>query len=243
MQARSRVAMNRRAAFQIAGAAAAGAAVLAQAPKVGWAHDLRPTDPVYHFDEYERVVDRDVIVRMLYQWPTLTNPLIYANINNGLNGFQFAYDLPSDRIQVVVQAYASANLAMYDDSMWAKYRLGEIFKIQDPTTSLPAARNIWFSSKNPPTAQPPTERSDPYYSDNSIEGLQRRGVLFLICHNTIHGQAGQVSSSEQNTEHLSTDAIVADIQAHTIPGALLVPSAVGELVRLQDKGYRLVVNG
>ena len=37
--------MNRRAALQIAGATAAGAAVLAQAPRVGWAHDLRPTDP------------------------------------------------------------------------------------------------------------------------------------------------------------------------------------------------------
>jgi hypothetical protein len=52
-----------------------------------------------------------------------------------------------------------------------------------------------------------------------------------------------VASSEQNTEHLSSDAIVADIQAHTVPGGLLIPAAVGEIVRLQDKGYHLVVNG
>ena len=58
----------------------------------------------------------------------------------------------------------------------------------------------------------------------------------------MHGQAGQVASSEQNTEHLSADEILADIQAHTVAGGLLIPAAVGELVRLQDKGYRLVVN-
>lgn len=58
----------------------------------------------------------------------------------------------------------------------------------------------------------------------------------------MHGQAGQVASSEHNTEHLSANEILDDIQAHTVPGGLLIPAAVGELVRLQDKGYRLVVN-
>ena len=137
-------------------------------------------DAAYTFDEYERIVNRDVTIRMLYEWPTLTNPIIYNNISNGLNGFQFSYDIPPSQIQVVVQAYATANLAMYDDGLWAKYRLGEIFKVQDPTTGEPAVRNVWFASKNPPMDQPPADRSNPYYSDLSIEGLQRRGVLFLI---------------------------------------------------------------
>ncbi len=30
--------------------------------------------------------------------------------------------------------------------------------------------------------------------------------------------------------------------AHLEPNVLMIPAAVGELVRLQDKGYRLVVN-
>jgi hypothetical protein len=59
----------------------------------------------------------------------------------------------------------------------------------------------------------------------------------------VHGQASSVASTEQNSEHLSADQIVADIQTHLIPGGMLIPAAVGELVRLQDKGYRLVVNG
>jgi hypothetical protein len=172
--------VSRRAALKVAAGIAAGSAALVQTGGTVWAHDLRPADPVYHFDEYEGIVNRDVTVRMLYQWPNLTNPIIYNNISNGLNGFQFSYEIPPSQIQVVVQAYATANLAMYDDALWSKYRLGEVFKVQDPTTGEPAVRNQWFASKNPAVAQPPEERSDPYYSDLSIEGLQRRGVLFLI---------------------------------------------------------------
>jgi hypothetical protein len=171
--------LSRRAALRATGAAAVGAAV-SQIPRVARAHDLRPTDSLYPFDEYERAVNRDVTIRQVYEWPNLNNPTIYSNISNGLNGFQFSYDVAPDRIQVVVQAYASANLAMYDDEAWATYRLGEVFKIQDPATGQPATRNQWYASKNPSLSQPPTDRANPYYADTSIEGLQRRGVLFLI---------------------------------------------------------------
>jgi len=67
--------LSRRVALRAAAAGlAAGSALLAQPAKLGWAHDLRPADSVYQFDEYERIVNRDVIVRMLFAWPTLTNP-------------------------------------------------------------------------------------------------------------------------------------------------------------------------
>src|SRR5919199_1890151 len=133
MDASSGQGLSRRAALRATGAAAVGAAV-SQIPRVAHAHDLRPTDPIYPFDEYERIVNRDVTIRQVYEWPNINNPIIYGNISNGLNGFQFSYDLPPEQIQVVVQAFSSANLAMYDDAVWAEYRLGEIYKVQDPST-------------------------------------------------------------------------------------------------------------
>lgn len=151
-------------------------------PESAEAHDLRPGDPLYHFDRYEAILNRRARIRQLYAWPNLHNPIIYANISNGLNGFQFSYGVPPDQIQVVVQAYFSANGAMYDDYIWAKYKLGEAFGVKDPTTGQPATRNLWYKSSVPASevSTPPTARSHPYYSDTSIEGLQRRGVLFLI---------------------------------------------------------------
>jgi hypothetical protein len=175
----SRRGRSRRRALTAAGIAATGA-VASQLPRVARAHDLRPNDPAYRFEEYERIVNRELTIRQVYEWPNINNPIIYSNISNGLNGFQFTYDVPVEQIQVVVQAFATANLAMYGDAVWAKYRLGEIYKVQDPSTGEPATRNIWFSSKNPPADEPPADRGNPYYSDTSIEGLQRRGVLFLI---------------------------------------------------------------
>jgi hypothetical protein len=97
-----------------------------------------------------------------------------------LNGFQFSYDVPADQIQVIVQAYATSNAATYDDYIWSKYRWGEFLGIKDPLTGQPATRNIYYPSQNPAPATPPADRNDPFYMDFSMEGLQRRGVLFNI---------------------------------------------------------------
>jgi hypothetical protein len=157
-------------------------AALARFPGEVEAHDLRPGDPAYPFNKYEGIVNRSVRIRQLYEWPNIQNPIIYPNIVNGLNGFQFTYDVPADQIQVVVQAYFSANGAMYDDRIWEKYKLGEAFNVKDPATDKPATRNMWYKSKlsAQEVSPPPKDRNHPYYADASIEGLQRRGVLFLI---------------------------------------------------------------
>lgn len=172
--------LSRRELFQTA-VAAAGAAVLSGLPGEVEAHDLTPTDPAYRFEKYEAIVNRPVRIRQLYEWPNISNPIIYPNISNGLNGFQFSYNVPPDEIQVVVQAFFSANAATYDDHIWEKYRLGDAFNIKDAATGASATRNIWVKSKvsAQDVSPPPKDRSHPYYTDTSIEGLQRRGVLFL----------------------------------------------------------------
>ena len=120
----------------------------------------------------------------MYQWPNINNAIVFPNIRNGLNGFQFSYDIPQDLIQVVVQAYAGANPAMYDDFIWDKYRFGESTAVKDPLTSDFAKRNIWYSTTVPyqdlAGGRLPQDRNHPFYADTSIEGLQRRRVLFLV---------------------------------------------------------------
>jgi intracellular sulfur oxidation DsrE/DsrF family protein len=239
-----RTGISRRRLLRVAGTAAAGAAAWGRLPKAASAHDLRPNDPTYHFAEYEAIVNREVTIRQVFEWPNISNTLVFANVSNSLNGFQFSYDVPPGQIQIVVQAYASAIGAMYDDFIWQKYRFGEMLNVTDPTTKQPAVRNLWYASPNPAPASVPTDRSNAYYSDTSIQGLQRRGVLFLACHRTIHAHAGSLAAdTTRNQANLTSDQIVDEIVAHLIPGALMIPAGVGELVRLQDKGYRLVVNG
>lgn len=175
------VRISRRSLLKLGVAAGAVVATGAGLPQQTYAHDLKPTDPLYPWARYEEIVNRPVTVRQVYQWPNLTNAIIWPNIRNGINGFQFSYGLPADAIQVVVQAYGSANAATYDDYIWEKYQFGDALKIDDPATKKPAKRNIWYPSqvKAADVTPPPTDRAHPYYNDISIEGLQRRGVLFL----------------------------------------------------------------
>lgn len=160
--------------------AALGGAVVGPAVR---AHDLRPGDPSYRFREYEDIVNRNAQVKQVYQWPNILNSIVFSNIRNGLNGFQFSYDIPPDDIQIVVQAYSSANAATYDDFIWEKYRWGEALGVTDPQTNRPATRNVWFNTSVPHTSfvagRQPSDRNSPFFADASIEGLQRRRVLFL----------------------------------------------------------------
>ena len=135
------------------------------------------------FASMKDIVNRSVQVKQVYQWPNIANAIIFANIRNGLNGFQFSYDIPPQEIQVVVQAYAAANAATYDDFIWEKYRWGEGLSVRDTQTNQPATRNIWYGTPVAHTTltpgRQPTDRNHPFFDDVSIEGLQRRRVLFL----------------------------------------------------------------
>lgn len=158
-------------------------ATAAVGPTAALGHDLRPGDPTYKFQEYEAIVNRGAQVKQVYQWPNIANAIVFSNIRNGLNGFQFSYDIPPDDIQVVVQTYAGANAATYDDFIWEKYRWGEGLSVRDPQTNQPVTRNMWYGSTVAHTSltpgRQPTDRNHPFFDDLSIEGLQRRRVLFL----------------------------------------------------------------
>ncbi len=173
--------LSRRGLFKASVGVVAGAAMARFAPRVE-AHDLRPSDPAYRFARYESIVNRPGLrMRQIYEWPNIANPIIFANVRNGMNGAQFSYGISPEEMQVVIQAYASANAATYDDYVWNKFRMGEIVNVRDPSTGQPALRNIWLKSSVPANtvSSPPSSRDHPYYADVSIEGLQRRGVLYL----------------------------------------------------------------
>ncbi len=147
------------------------------------AHDLKPSDPNYRFAQYEAIVNNpNLAVRQVYEYPNINNAIIFSNAVNGLNGFQFSYGIPASSIQVVIQPYASANAVMYDDYIWDKYKFGEARNVKDPVTGEFATRNFYYPASvnytEIPNGVQPTDRNHAFFSDGSIEGLQRRAVLF-----------------------------------------------------------------
>src|SRR5690349_3661683 len=55
-----------------------------------------------------------------------------------------AYGVPESHLGVVMVLRHSAIPLALNDSAWAKYKLGEVFQIEDPETKAPAVRNPFY---------------------------------------------------------------------------------------------------
>jgi hypothetical protein len=129
-----------------------------------------------------------------------------------------------------------AHLALYDQATWEKYELAKIAGgniTRNSYVSTPAAM-VQDSSD----FQNPNGLFSP--RSNSIEALQRRGAVFLACHNAIWELANRLNTANANPDKLSVDALCADLTNHLIPGIVLTPGAVGTLVELANAGFAYV---
>jgi hypothetical protein len=160
----------------------------------------------------------------------LTGPWLNV-MRNSMNAQIWGFRQPD--FLCVSATHGPAHLALYDQATWDKYQLAKIAggNITGNTfIALPAA-----SAHDPADFQ----ASDGAYSakDNSITALQRRGVVFLACHNAIWELAERLAAAGQNPDHLDVGAIAAELTNHLIPDVVLTPGIVGTLVELQRVGF------
>lgn len=153
-------------------------------------------------------------------------------MRNALNTQIYAFKHP-DFLCVSV-THGSAQFALYDDFVWAKYRIGSTLLGGKP-------------DRNPAIDLPEGAAHDPLdYQDtkgafsaagNSITQLQRRGAVFLACHNAIWEHCERLMALGINPDGLSLERMAAEITNHLIPGVVLTPGAVGTLVELENAGF------
>ena len=164
-----------RGAAALGAAVAAGLATSERTPSAR-AHNLQPAE---FQDAYEAAVGAPALHYQLYQFVNIQNPIVWQNIRNGLNGSQFSYGEPPGSLKVVVQCYATANIATYNDAIWEKYQLGAKHGVTDPASGQPATHNIFYPRTT--TGGPDLPSSDPQslWNDTGMVGLMERGVTFL----------------------------------------------------------------
>jgi intracellular sulfur oxidation DsrE/DsrF family protein len=162
-----------------------------------------------------------------------------GSMKNSLNGLHYGFGIPQDSIKLAAGLHGAANLFNFSDEMWEKYPLGAFAQVNDPKTSKPATRNIYLH-KTGNTSTDLTDRNS-IYQNFTIEALQARGVKFLSCHNaTSEAVRAMVAQSSLKTP---PDEIVQDLQAHLIPGALIVPAMVAAISLLQSDGHFTYIAG
>ena len=187
----------------------------------------------WKFAEFDALLKQHARVKQAFDVHAIEDGGFLNAIKNSLNGLHFGYEIPADQIKIVVAAHGPSNMLNFDDSMWAKYRLGEFLTLNDPKTTKPATRNLYFP-KGPATSTDPEDRAS-VFQDTSIENLQSRGVKFLSCHNSTQAVARELV--EQFSLKQPAEEITQDLQSHTIPGVLIVPAMVAAITLLQSEGH------
>ncbi|HEY8308949.1 MAG TPA: hypothetical protein VIG47_00265, partial [Gemmatimonadaceae bacterium] len=73
----------------------------------------------------------------------------------------------------------------------------------------------------------------------TVEALQKRGVLFLVCHNTVEGATKKLAAAGFGTPDQVRTAILGGI----LPGVVLVPAMVISFTEMQERGVGYVYAG
>jgi len=160
----------------------------------------------------------------------LTGPWLNA-MRNSLNSQIWGFKQPD--FLCVSATHGPAHFALYDQETWDKYQLAKL-------AGGGVTRNTFIVAP-PASAHDPLDFQSPEGAfsskDNSIVVLQRRGVVFMACHNAIWEHAERLSAAGQNPDHLPVDRIAAELTNHLIPDVVLTPGAVATLVNLQQAGF------
>ncbi|HEV8355588.1 MAG TPA: hypothetical protein VGQ17_02365 [Gemmatimonadales bacterium] len=171
--------------------------------------------------------------RCLFDFPLHNDGMPLIHIYNYISTYKRDYSEPPTAINAIGTFYgapgfpASMPLA-WNDAVWARYRIGEVLKLVDPSTKAPTTRNM-FSR---PRAGDPVLFGGAM-AQAGIESLQKAGVTFLMCNNAFMAWVGFISG---NGTKGNPATIERDIRANLLPGVITVPAMVIAIEKAQGKG-------
>jgi intracellular sulfur oxidation DsrE/DsrF family protein len=186
----------------------------------------------WKFADFDKLLKHPARAKQVFDIRPIGDGKFLNNIKNSLNGFHFGFGIPADEIKIASAMHGPANMLNFDDSIWEKYRVGEWLQLNDPKTGKPAVVNPYRRKSAGGSTN--VEDRNSIFQDTSIEALEGRGVQFLCCHTATEEQAHALVS--QYSLKTSPEEIVQELQAHTLPGVLIVPSMVAAVSLLQSDG-------
>ncbi len=183
--------------------------------------------------QFRQLVGRPAKIRQVFEQIAF-KPQALQNIKNSLNGLQFGYGYSASDVTIAFAPHGASAALNYSDYLWDKYKLGDFFKVQDAQGAT-VASNVWVKSKATGSANDGPDDANGMYQDASIEGLQKRGVIFLCCHTAVEEQARNLVKPGAPAAGANPTEVANDILTHLNPGALVVPSMVATVAVLQHE--------
>jgi intracellular sulfur oxidation DsrE/DsrF family protein len=190
-----------------------------------------------NFDEasFVRAIDKPADIRQLWEAVSF-HPAVFNNVKNGLNGLQFGFGYPANRIAMVFAPHGPSSAFTYSDEIWQRYKIGEAFGLKDGSGKA-LESNVFL--RPPAEFESTADPNDPQglYQDTSIAALQSRGVVFLTCHTAVEEQARAIVKNGFAPASMAAPAVADDILTHLIPGTHVVPAMIAAIAVLTQR-YR-----
>jgi intracellular sulfur oxidation DsrE/DsrF family protein len=146
-----------------------------------------------------------------------------VDARNMLANARDLYGVPEAQHSIAVVTHGVAIQGMFRDEVWQKLALGEFYKVNDPKTGAPSARNIYLTSQD---NQPP---------DAVVPDLMKRGVTFIVCNVALRNLSKKLARDGK-----TPDALRDELEAGLVPGAFLVPDVFVSMSRAQKRGVAYI---
>ncbi len=140
-----------------------------------------------------------------------------------LDQFHEVYGTGDQSTCAVIVLRSAGTVMAFNDSLWARYKVGDETNVMDPVTNVSATRNIFWKTR---------EGASPEAAAKSIFALQHRGLICRVCNRELNGWASEIAEKTKQKEA----AVYAEVRANLIPGSYVVPSGIFALIRAQNAG-------
>jgi intracellular sulfur oxidation DsrE/DsrF family protein len=165
--------------------------------------------------------------KQFFDGVTYNDGFVLAFAANFLNLNHEAYGLSDKDLTAVVGLRHFCMPMALPDAMWAKYKVGETFKVTDPATKAPAIRNPFM---HPDGVRLP---------GSDIPTLVNRGVVFTVCNVALTVFSGMTAANAGVTAEQAKQEWTEQL----LPGMNLVPVGVLAVNRAQERGCTYCYGG
>jgi len=142
--------------------------------------------------------------------------------------FLLPNNAPGAATAVVVLRHGAFPIAL-NNAMWAKYKIGESMKIDDPETKAPAVKNPFL---NPKAGVLPVD-------DMALDRLLASGTVFGACNVALV----VLSKKYAGNAGVTADEAAKEWAANLVPGITLIPSGTWGVNRAQEAGCTYCAGG
>jgi hypothetical protein len=143
-------------------------------------------------------------------------------VKNWFDAWESVYGLKHPDVNAIVGIAGKGFPINASDALYQKFPIGELWKVNDPSTGKPALRSPYVAG----------DGRGPM-AGAGVRPLQARGAVFWMCNNALNNVAGRIGNAVQRPQ----PEIYQEVRAGLNPGVIVVPAHTMLLGLAQERNF------